>query len=370
MKKGISLVLVLVMCLSLCACGKSNTCTCDCPQCALCEQKTQSNGVADGTQESSVTADEMENGKRKIVFPEPVLLAEDDKVRVELVSFFEEDSPDKHVGKYISLKMTNKADYEIGIRLKNIAVDGSAVECSYPRAETPNLLAGETTTYYLEIMDSFKNTLDSLDSLYTLKGRFEVLRRTGNSTYKDAYEVPFSVEDGLNGGKSPVDTKKEYALGDTVSTDMAEFTLNEFVFRKGLLTYSEKNGKVNVNDLYSPDEGMVYATSKFTLCNLSGESYKVHSAIRFYVDYNNGYRYSTKEGHDSFLGHSKGVWKITGNGGGNGHWAELSPLMSGDFDMYIPVPQMVESDTEAPLCVIAELPTSNGSTQEFIYRIR
>ena len=47
MKKGMSLVLALVMCLSLCACGKNNTCTCDCKQCALCEQKTNAQGVVE-----------------------------------------------------------------------------------------------------------------------------------------------------------------------------------------------------------------------------------------------------------------------------------------------------------------------------------
>ncbi len=375
MKKVISLILVLVMCLSLCACGKSDACTCDCAQCADCEKKTHSHDkiTVQGSSEQEAV---LETDMRKIEFPEPVLLAEDQKVRVELIRFFEEDSPYKHVGKYVAMQITNKADYEIGVRLENLAVGGSAVEASYPNAQMPNLLSGETTTYYFEIMDTFKNTLDSLDSLYTLKGRFEVLRRTGNSSYADAYELPFSVEDSLNGGiassggTSSVETKKEYVLGDTVATDMAEFTLNEFLFRKGLATYSENSGNVNIDDLYLPDAGMMFATSKFTIRNLSGESYQLHSTIRIYVDYNNGYRYSSKEGHDSYLRHGKGIWKITGNGGGRGQFADLSPLMSDDVDMYIPVPQLVETDTQAPLCIIAELPTSNGSTQEFIYRIR
>lgn len=359
-------MLVLAMCLSLCACGKSGTCTCDCPQCALCEQKTHSDGAAEAA--SGTAAETGENGS-KIVFPEPVLLAEDDKVRVELISFFEENSPYKHIGKYVTLKFTSKADYEIGVRLENLAVDGSSVD-SYSAEGSPNLLPGETTTYYFEILDPFKNALDTVDQLYTLKGRFKVMRRTGSNSYADSYEIPFSVEAGMNGGVSPVEAKKEYALGDTVSTDMAEFTLDDFLFRKGLATYSEKNGSVDIHDLYYSEEGMVFATSEFTLRNLSGESYKVHSTIRIYVDYNDGYRYGTKDGHSSYLSHSKGIWKMTGNGGGKGYWMELSPLMSDSCSMYLPVPQAVESDTEAPLRVIAELPASSGGTQEFIYRVR
>lgn len=197
MKKVISLILVFVMCLSLCACGQSNACTCDCAQCAQCEKKTQSHDAVETTQVSSVTATEMENDKNQIVFPEPVLLAEDKIVRVELISFFEEDSPYKHIGKYVTMKFTNKADYEIGVWLKNLAVDGNAVECSYPGAQKPTLLPGETTTYYLEILDTFKNALDSVEQLYTLKGRFEVLERTGSNSYKNSYEIPFSVASSL-----------------------------------------------------------------------------------------------------------------------------------------------------------------------------
>lgn len=371
MKKTIALVLALAICLSLCACVKSDACTCDCPQCAQCEYKTHSHEEAVITGDPSAAEGETEDGKRRIEFPEPVLLAEDDKVRIELMRFFEEDSAYKHVGKFIALKITNKADYEIGVRLENLAVDGNISDCSYPGGNLPNLLAGETTTYQMEIMDNFQNTLDSLDLLYALKGRLEVMKRRNDGVYTDSYELPFSVESALSSGISydtPADPKKEYTPGETVSTDMAQFTLNEFVFRKGLATYSESSG--NINDLYLPEEGMVFATSKFSLCNLSGESYNVHSSVQIYVDYNNGFRYSTKDRHNSYLSHSKGIWKMTGNGAGSGYFAELSPLMTGSYDLYIPVPQMVEIDTEAPLCIIAELPTSSGSTQEFVYRIR
>lgn len=364
MKKIVSLVLVFVLCLSLCACGKSDGCSCNCAQCAQCEKKTHTHEEV-----LSATMAEIEDGKRKIVFPEPLFLAEDQKIRVELIRFFEEDSPYKHIGKYVTMKFTNKADYEIGVRLENLFVDGNAADYIYS-GSAPNILPGETATYHFEIMDTFKNTLDSLDQLYTLKGRFKVMRRTGTNHYADAYEVPFSVEEAPNGATSPVEAKKEYVPGDTVSTDMAEFTLNEFVFRKGLATYSEQGKKVNIDDLYLPENGMVFATSKFTLCNLSGESYNVHSSIQFYVDYNDGYRYSTRDRHSSYLSHSKGIWKMTGNGAGSGYFAELSPLMRSSYDIYIPVPQMIETDTSTSLCIIVELPTSNGGKQEFAFRIR
>ena len=210
MKKMISFVLILATCLSLCACGKDRACSCDCAQCALCTQKTHSHEIVDTFSESSFLEEKAEADKRKIQLPEPVLLAEDQKVRVELIGFFEEDSPYKHIGKYVTMRFTCKADYEIGIRLVNIAVDGCAVDCSYPRAETPNLLPGETTTYHFEILDSFQNPLDSVDQLYTLKGRFKVSRRTGTNSYADAYEIPFSIPNSLNGTPAVSDAASIY----------------------------------------------------------------------------------------------------------------------------------------------------------------
>lgn len=193
MKRVISLVLVLILCFCLCSCGNSNTCTCDCPQCALCEQKEHSH---EAVVESVPTVVQEKNGQKKIEFPEPVLLAEDQNIRVELVSFFEEDSPYKHLGKFVTMRYTNKADYEIGVRLENLAVEGNATDCAFYYS-TPDLLPGETTSYYCEILDAFHNALESMDQLYTLKGRFKVMRRTGESTYTAAYELPFSVEDAL-----------------------------------------------------------------------------------------------------------------------------------------------------------------------------
>lgn len=198
MKKGMSLVLALVMCLSLCACGQSDACNCDCPQCAQCEKKTHSHETVNVIMDSSETTVEQDNNGNKIVFPEPVLMAEDNTVRIELVSFIQEESPWKDIGKYVALEFTNYADYEVGVWLENLAVNNESADASYRGGEKPNILPGETTTYFIEIRDAFNNALDSLDQLYTLKGRFKVLRRTGTNSYADAYEIPFSIPNALN----------------------------------------------------------------------------------------------------------------------------------------------------------------------------
>ena len=82
MKKILSLALALAMCLSLCACGTGNTCTCDCAQCTDCEKKTQ---IADVTNADDASA--AEKNDNVIEFETPVVVAEDEYLRVELVKF-------------------------------------------------------------------------------------------------------------------------------------------------------------------------------------------------------------------------------------------------------------------------------------------
>lgn len=223
MKKIFSLVLALVMCLSLCACGQSDACSCDCPQCAQCEKKTHSHETVDVIMDSSETTVEQDNNGNKIVFPEPVLMAEDNKVRIELVGFIQEESPWKDIGKYVTLKFTNYADYEVGVWLENLAVNNESADASYRGGEKPNILPGETTTYFIEIRDAFNNALDSLDQLYTLKGRFKVLRRAGTNSYADAYEIPFSIPDALNNrsdSTSPISEAASNYYGKWQVTDV------------------------------------------------------------------------------------------------------------------------------------------------------
>lgn len=175
MKQIIPLVLALVMCLSLCA----------------CEKKTQSYGATETTQTPPKIVTE-ENNENKIEFPEPLLLAENDCIRIELVNFFEDDAvkgENKVPHKFLSLKCSNLADYEISVTLRNLSIDGVTVGCIYYMSG-PDLLPGETTTFFIYIHDGFYNALDSLEILNKLKGRF-YLYSEGNLSE----EIPFSIED-------------------------------------------------------------------------------------------------------------------------------------------------------------------------------
>lgn len=194
MKKPILFILVLVMCLSLCACGKSSTCTCDCRQCTLCEKKTSTDKAA-----------EQETGENKIAFSEPVLLVENEEVRVELVGFNQKDSIVREVTttkKYIALRIHNKASYEIMLKLENLAVSDEEVKCYYQESSTqyPRVLSGDTTTYYIEIRPVLEDSLNSMEDLYHLKGRVQVgqySKYQGYDGFKNASDLSFSVADAI-----------------------------------------------------------------------------------------------------------------------------------------------------------------------------
>ena len=194
-KKLMAIILTVAMCLSLCACGKSDACTCDCQQCALCEQKAHSHETADkGADENNIS------------FSNPVCLVDSEEVRIDLVGFNQKDSVIKDVTitkKYIALKIHNKASYEIMLKLENLAVRDEQVKCIYLESSTqyPRILAGDTTTYYIEIKPAFEDALNSMEDLYHLKGRVQIGQHIiyqGYDGFGNASDHYFSVPDAMS----------------------------------------------------------------------------------------------------------------------------------------------------------------------------
>ena len=176
MKKIISLILMIVMCLLLCACGT----------------KMQPYGVTETTQPPPETVAE-ESNETRIEFPKPLPLVQHDNIRVELVDIFENDSvkgKNDVPHKFLSLKCSNTADYEISVTLRNLSIDGIPVGCIH-YLSGPSLLPGESTTFFIYIHDGFYNGLDSLEELYSLKGSFYLW----NLERDLSEEIPFSIED-------------------------------------------------------------------------------------------------------------------------------------------------------------------------------
>ena len=352
MKQMTCLLLSALLALTLCACSSPSPKT-----------------AAESTPQTTEAPTE-EKQEDTIEFEEPVLVAEDAKMKVELLNFFQESTHrggnDTAVEKFITLKFTNKTGHTLTMLLSQLYFENDGAYCIYMNG-TPEAPAGKSIVAQFMIQSSLKTPLDSMEQLYRLSGAMTILEDNGGK--RTSYTVPFSFADGVNGSVSAPEPVSEKSIGDTVSTDMAEFTLTAFEFRKGLYAYSSYGDiSSGTGDMYAPEEGMVFAMSEFTLRNLAKEAYHLDQVLNFTVDYNDGYRYTMK-GHECHLSHEKGIWHYRESGGGNGQRASLDPLMGGNYKMFLPAIDLIETDTAAPLRLTVTLPASGGS-QEFTYRIR
>ena len=149
---------------------------------------------------------------------------------------------------------------------------------------------------------------------------------------------------------------------------MAEFTLTNFEFRKGIYTGTQAEMINGNGDLLAPDSGMVFANPSFTLRNLSKNSYDVQNAVSMSVDYNDGFLY-TMDDHSSYITHDGGIWTRYASGGGRGQIPTLSPLLTKEYEYFISILDLIETDTDSPLRLIVYLPSQTG-TVEFVYRMR
>lgn len=153
---------------------------------------------------------------------------------------------------------------------------------------------------------------------------------------------------GCDGG-----SKKMYEVGDTVSTDCAQLTLNSFeivdeydsltkVYGKkfAVLTFSVKNiGKTNLGFIKTIDGNR--------------RSYSFSSMPC--IDYNDGYLFS----YESMLGGCSINMDL----------ADLAPLSDVTVEVVILVPPEVKENEYNPLLVKMAVPKTNGS-KVFTYKIR
>lgn len=259
MKKIISFILVFAVCLLLCACSKG--CDCDCEYC--CEENSKSSNVTSPSKKTST--EETIANPDLVEFSEPVLLAEDEKIKVELIGFrqVESDSSASVMDKYITLKFYNKADYEIAVMLENLSIDGEPMDCTYHRAQIPEILPGENLTQYFNIHTTFDEPLNSIEMLYKFTGRFEVYRRTGEGRLADGYDLLFSVEDALDG---VVGQAIEYETQPPKDDTQGVFTME---FAEPVLLAEDKNLKLEIinfyQDVWEPSNQPSYTRAHITI---------------------------------------------------------------------------------------------------------
>lgn len=208
MKKIVFLVLVLAICLSLCACGKSDTCPYDCEQCAEYEKQAQATETEDATSD----VETVEQDDNVIKFETPIVVAEDENIRVELVKFYQDYRTfDVHgypsnanaategatLEKYVVFNYCNKTDHALRIELKEIYLGSDSAFSVYARI-SDNVAAGKKVLREHIIQTGEKETVKSMEELYSLDGDFYVWHVGDDDVSRDRYRLKFSIPNGMN----------------------------------------------------------------------------------------------------------------------------------------------------------------------------
>ena len=208
MRKAISLILAVILCLGLCACAAGDACTCDCAQCADCEKKTQ---IADVTHADNALAAADQNDN-VIKFETPIVVAEDENLRVEAVKFYQDYRTfDVHgypsnadastegatLEKYVVFNYCNKTDHALRIELNEIYLGSNSAFSVYARI-SDNVAAGKKFLREHIIQTGEKETVKSMEELYSLDGDFYVWHVGDDDVSRDRYRLKFSIPGGMN----------------------------------------------------------------------------------------------------------------------------------------------------------------------------
>ena len=165
--------------------------------------------------------------------------------------------------------------------------------------------------------------------------------------------VPEALEENVEDPEIELSEEvHEYALGDTVSTDWREFTLNDYSFTSFWGPNGEKNKSVS--------SGNVCMNVFFTVKNIGKKAFNTVNVVWMQADYNEGYLFDLKDTY-----HGRGQGSYVANS------LDIQPLTDAmGFVSYFEVPKEIEEDSEHPLHVNVTLKYEDGTTETFVYVIR
>ena len=140
-----------------------------------------------------------------IDFESPILVYEDDNIRIELQSFFQKfmnwgAGREPAFEKGLVFKYYNKTDYEIWFELEQAYLGMDAVMQTI-HAGDGRVAPGKASVraYLINHYDGIKyKPLKSIDDLYLLDGTVRVLHIYGGNQSNKIVKVPFSLPDLMN----------------------------------------------------------------------------------------------------------------------------------------------------------------------------
>lgn len=197
MKHMIAMILALCLCLSLCGCGSSE------------KQETTEEVVAGKIPEATE-----QRHDNVIRFGTPVVVAEDENLRVELVRFYQDyfrwneyhwpvqadaSVEGTTVENVVVFKFHNKSDQDLYIEVEEFYL-GSDGAHNYALTGTLKPAAGKNLMGNYVIQTGEDETLKSMEELYSLDGEFEVFFQGEDGVLRNRYELKFSIPDAFYNG--------------------------------------------------------------------------------------------------------------------------------------------------------------------------
>ena len=363
MKKVICFFLLMSLLLGICACSTSTNSNTD---------------TASNTQEQSQEVVEESSDSSIITFTD-VVLFDDKNVTIWIDSFYVEEvnwSSGAQEEKAIAFKAKNKTDHEISLQYTLYLNDERLWVCMHSGSTSVDAGRVGSAVYYVAYDSAPEHrALNSLDDLYKLNGSVNIFSSYSDYTKNNSYDVDIDLASAINGNQTATTQEESkpaiiYNIGDTVSTDIVEFTLKgfDYVYHLNPKTYAEKDdisgGSVG------PGSDMVFANPEYEIKNISKEAIEAKDVVEFTVNYNDGFLFGMNDGHICYIVDSPGLyWERSSSGSGRGVAMTLSPLSKEDYDIYIPANEAIDTDKKAPLLLIVTIDSSTGS-EEFTFKIR
>lgn len=165
---------------------------------------------------------------------------------------------------------------------------------------------------------------------------------------------------------------KELTLGDTITTDIIEFSLTRVEFANQLkyatfstskkpdAEYMLPTTEPQSNKAFVADEGYTLLSYSYSLKYIGKEEIEVKTAMGISADYNDGYTFEVWS--DAYM------WgdyiSIDGD-------TKLKPLdPQGEGRGFMKVPEEVATNEEAALIINVSIPNKDGTTRDAVYIIR
>lgn len=140
------------------------------------------------------------------------------------------------------------------------------------------------------------------------------------------------------------ETFKENGIADVTITEIAGFPrlLDTGTYRP----IDSGSGMV-------ADDGMLFMEIHYTVKNTYKGELKIPGGVQFTIIYGDGYQFGTEESKYSYYRELEGTgtYVRSGSGGGKGSAMTLASLTEKEYAVYIPVAEVLATDTETPMTI-------------------